>query len=440
MNNKMIAAVAVVVILLVAGVGAYMIVGSDSGSSKKDDNLATGNLTVLGNADNDNNLDSNDIRVIREIIDSGYWNKKVYPLADANNDGKIDESDVGYLENLMKGKDASPTKMYYYDSWDEVRSVRFPVTGNIGTMYWEQADLAILLGLWDRVKAVGYGSLSEAKNPGWESLYSYGKGYNADPEVVAKSYKEVGVTAVIAYIQSDGSAKDIDAYLKGTNSPIDLLCLPLSMNARVVTGGVLLCAEERSEKYIGYYDQVMEYVQGKIGNKTNAPSCVTIMLKANTTTSDMRVLNMSVNGESNGLYTYMNQSPSKVYIVEPTTSYGTSTDIEWLNKTNPDWIIFCSSGAWPTTNTQAENQALFEKECKEIFGSTTAYENKNIVATANGTMNSFFGCFAYAKLLSFLYDEIEDSFADKMVQTFFDEGFAYYTLDNMPSYRFYSLQ
>ena len=58
MNNKMIAAVAVVAILLVAGVGAYMIIGSDSGSSKKDDNLATGNLTVLGNADNDNNLDS----------------------------------------------------------------------------------------------------------------------------------------------------------------------------------------------------------------------------------------------------------------------------------------------------------------------------------------------------------------------------------------------
>jgi hypothetical protein len=439
MNQKAIIAIVLVAILAVAAIAAArMLTGGDK-SSDEEKYLATGNLTVLGNADNDNKLTDHDIEIINDIIKAGVWNKKAYPLADANNDGVVNESDISYLKNLMKGKNATPTKMYYYNTWNEIGSVRFPVTGNIGTMYWEQADLAILLGLWDRVKAVGSGSLSEEKNPGWQSLYSYGKGYNAEPEVVAKSYEAAGVTAVIAYIQGDGTAKDIDAYLKGTNSKIDLLCLPTSMNGRVVTAGVLLCCEEQSEKYMKYYDEVMAYVQDKIGNVKDAPSCVTVMMRSTTTTADIRFLNMSTTGESNGLYTYMLQSPSEVYIVEPTNSYATHTDIEWLNSKNPDWIIFCSSGAWTTGNTQEQNMAQFKQECDDIFSSTTAYKNKHIVATANGTMNSFFGCFAYPKLLSYLYDEIEDDYADKMVQAFFDEKFAYYTLDNMPSYQFYSM-
>lgn len=444
--DKKIAAIAVAVIIIVAGVAAVFAV--NNGNGKSDDNkgdsgvgekTVIGNLTVLGNADNDDDLDEDDVALIRQIAESGSWDKDKYPLADANNDGKIDLNDVTYLENLLKRTDATPTLMYYFNTWGEVASVHFPITGNIGTMYWEQADLAILLGLWERVKAVGSGSLTDVKNPGWQSLYSYGKGYNAEPEVVAKSYDEAGVTAVIAYIQSDGTAKDIDAYLKGTNSKIDLLCLPTSMNGRIVTGGVLFCAEERSEKYMAYYNEVMEYVDQKIGGKTNAPSCVTIMVKSNSSTSDLRFLNMSTNGESNGLYTYMNSSPATVYIVEPTSSYATHTDIEWLNGKNPDWILFCSSGAWNSGNDEAQNQAQFEQECKDLFSSTNAFKNKQIVATANGTMNSFFGCFAYAKLLSFMFDEIENSFADKMIDVFFEEGFAYYTLDSMPSYKFYTM-
>lgn len=436
MDTKIVAVIVVVALVAVGGVAIYAV---NSSNSSNDEYLATGNLTVLGNADNDDKLTDHDIDIIQEIIDSGTWRKSAYPLADANNDGVVNSDDISYLKNLMKGKDAESTVMYYYNTWSEVGSVRFPVTGNIGTMYWEQADLAILLGLWDRVKAVGYGSLSEAKNPGWESLYSYGKGYNAEPEVVAKSYDEAGVTAVIAYIQSDGTAKDIDAYLKGIDSKIDLLCLPTSMNGRVVTAGVLLCCEERSEKYISYYDEVMKYVHDTIGDVSDPPTCVTIMLKSTSNTGDIRFLNMSTTGESNGLYTYMLASPSTVYIVEPTNSYATHTDIEWLNSKNPDWIIFCSSGAWTSGNTKEQNQAQFDQECVDMFSSTSAYKNKQIVATANGTMNSFFGCFAYPKLLSYLYDEIDDDYADKMIQNFFDAGFAYYTLETMPSYEFYTM-
>lgn len=438
MNEKMIAIAVVLITVVAGGAGALYFMNSDN-SSDDDKNIATGNLTVLGNADNDNNLDDNDIGTIRSIIDSGDWDKTASPLADANNDNTVDEKDITYLENLMKRSSAENTLMYYYNTWGDVDSIRFPVTGNIGTMYWEQADLAILLGLWDRVTAVGSGSLSDTKNPGWSSLYSYGKGWNADPEVVAKSYEDAGVTAVIAYIQSDGTAKDIKSYLEGVDSPIDLLCLPTSMNGRVVTAGVLLCAEERSEKYINYYDDIMQYMQDNIGNVTDAPSCVTVMLKANSDTGNIRFLNMSTNGESNGLYTYMKESPSEVYIVEPTTSYATHTDIEWLNGKNPDWIICCSSGAWTSGNTESANQAQFDEECRDIFGSTTAYSEKHILGTANGTMNSFFGCFAYLKLLSYMYDEIDSSYADRMIQNFFDEGFAYYNLDNMPSYKFYMM-
>lgn len=436
MDMKLVAMGAIVA-LVVAGIGTYLVVNHDADDSPDGGDFKLGNLTVLGNADNDDDLDNDDVSTIEGVIASGSWDKSKNPLADANNDGRVDADDVSYLRNLMKRSEADPTVMYYYNSWNEIGSLRFPVTGNIGTMYWEQADLSILLGLWDRVKAVGYGSLNEIKNPGWESLYSYGKGYNAEPEVVAKSNREAGVTAVIAYIQSDGSAKEIDKYLKGTQSPIDLVCLPLSMNARVVTGGVLFCAEERSEKYMSYQSQVIDYMSEKLSKVKDAPTCVTIMMKADTSTSNIRFLNMSVNGESNGLYTYMKDSPSKVYVVEPTSSYATHTDIEWLNLKNPDWILCCSSGAWKSGNTREQNQAQFDQECKDWFSSTTAYSKKQIIGTANGTMNSFFGCFAYLKLLSFMYDEIDVAYANEVMQKFFDEGFAYFNLENMPNYQFY---
>ena len=90
--DKKITAILIVAILVIAAASIAVILnGGDD--SNNNENKVTGNLTVLGNADNDNDLDENDITVIREIISAGYWDKTKYPYADANNDDKITEAD-----------------------------------------------------------------------------------------------------------------------------------------------------------------------------------------------------------------------------------------------------------------------------------------------------------------------------------------------------------
>ena len=57
--DKKITAILIVAILIIAAASVAIILnGSDD--TNKNENKVTGNLTVLGNADNDNNLDEND--------------------------------------------------------------------------------------------------------------------------------------------------------------------------------------------------------------------------------------------------------------------------------------------------------------------------------------------------------------------------------------------
>ena len=90
MNNKSIIAIAIVAVIIVAGAGIYLVLGNN-GSEKVDPADETTRLNICGNANLDNYLDDRDIQFIQDIID-GKETKTT--LADANNDGKIDQKDI----------------------------------------------------------------------------------------------------------------------------------------------------------------------------------------------------------------------------------------------------------------------------------------------------------------------------------------------------------
>ncbi len=99
MNNKLIA-VAVVAIVLIAGVAAYVVVnnGSDDGEKRQ---LLTDALEVYGNANNDWTIDSSDADFVQSIVDGKTsWDKTANPYADANHDGKITQADVDQIKKL----------------------------------------------------------------------------------------------------------------------------------------------------------------------------------------------------------------------------------------------------------------------------------------------------------------------------------------------------
>ncbi len=87
MNKTQLIVVAVVAVVVVAGISAYILMANDEGDEDRR-NIET-ELAVFGNANNDYIVDGKDKEVIESIID-GEATLSKYPMADANDDGKVD--------------------------------------------------------------------------------------------------------------------------------------------------------------------------------------------------------------------------------------------------------------------------------------------------------------------------------------------------------------
>ena len=94
-HNSKILTIAVVAIVLIAGIGSaiYLLTGSDSGEKRIN---TTEKALVYGNANNDYAIDQLDIDFIQDIVDKKTtWNKTANPFADADNDGTITSKGCG---------------------------------------------------------------------------------------------------------------------------------------------------------------------------------------------------------------------------------------------------------------------------------------------------------------------------------------------------------
>ena len=101
-NKTAIIAVAIVAVLVVAGVGAFLLM-NNGGSNHDYDNIES-KLMVRGNANSDYTIDKEDLTIIQEIID-GKKTSASFPLADANNDGKVDDKDVSLVKDIIDRKE-----------------------------------------------------------------------------------------------------------------------------------------------------------------------------------------------------------------------------------------------------------------------------------------------------------------------------------------------
>lgn len=428
--NKKYVSIAIVILLIGVAVGVgFVIMNNDDDSDKVN---PTGRLVVYGNANNDDYLDERDLGIIESIASGDAdWNKTEYPFADVNVDGVVNSEDADHLKKLLNKETAM---MYYLDCWGETSAVHYPITGDIGTMYWEQADLAILLGIWDRVTACGNGSLTEVKNPGWSTKYSFGRGYGVDPETVLSS----GVSAVIAYTPSDGSAYELKTFMIGSGAEIDIIAPPnRDKLMSVITCGVLLGCEENAQRYVRQCDEVVDYVSEKLSGYTEdtAPRIMAFIIYPTSTVGELPVLGNPSSGSSNGMYSYLSMTPAHMILPKNSESYYTTVTAEWVDSQDPDYIFIAASGVYGADRDDAQVQEEFEKMCADLFGGTRAYRDGNIIATANGTMGSYFAGFAYLSLLTTLFDEIDKNYAKEVWDSWVNDGYAYYTFDQMPSYK-----
>ena len=145
MDKKIIAIIAVI-ILLAAGVAAYIVA---TGNGEKAPKKALGSSTdvtvpIYGNANNDSYIDKSDIDQIKNLMTKG-WDPVTYPYADADLDGFLTDKDIQLVQNIIDKKDC---KINYMSHFGDVMSVKYPLSGKkIGVTYWQQSEMMAALGL-----------------------------------------------------------------------------------------------------------------------------------------------------------------------------------------------------------------------------------------------------------------------------------------------------
>lgn len=81
-------------IVVVAGASAVVLLNNDDDDKGYYSSNSDCRLQVLGNADKNDYLDDNDVTKIKEMISSNTYDQ----MADANNDGKVDETDLDLVQ------------------------------------------------------------------------------------------------------------------------------------------------------------------------------------------------------------------------------------------------------------------------------------------------------------------------------------------------------
>ena len=159
MDKKTISIVGVVAIVAIVAVAAFVILNNNGGEEGIDGYPDT-YLTVLGNADLDNDINSDDVKKIQKFIDdktaesSGYKYKDYY-MYDANNDKVIDEKDVAKVNAMIAAQSSgnwSAVKNVYYVNVD-YKIASYDMTGNnkVITLIAPPLDTVLAMGGKDLV-------------------------------------------------------------------------------------------------------------------------------------------------------------------------------------------------------------------------------------------------------------------------------------------------
>lgn len=279
MDKKMISAVAVVVILVVAAVAVYFVAfnGEDNGTPSA---LDDAELKVYGNINGDRYIDDRDANLIQQLIDDGKTAAE-YPLADANQDGKIDSKDIDVVKNIIAGKSTTVWHINYHDTNsdgvmdEEIVSTKFPISSAIMTGSTNSFLITYMLGIVDEIKGATYSSADKAlfgdtylntdkvvKLGTSSSSITFEDGKAGSSDVI----KTQNVTAVISdwnrtYLTNE------DAF---ETAGVDVIRVAAaSMDREVLTHSALLLGllfqkVDRSVDYVELCGTVMDYVEDAI--------------------------------------------------------------------------------------------------------------------------------------------------------------------------------
>ncbi|MCQ2069938.1 MAG: ABC transporter substrate-binding protein, partial [archaeon] len=234
-------------------------------------------LKVFGNVDGNEVIDSNDLAQIQLYVAVGL-SADLCPMADANQDGKIDNADVEVIEKIIAGESTVVYHINYHDADGngtmdlEIVSTKYPISSAIMTGSANSFMLTYLLGILDEIKGASYGSTNDKALYGSNYLdtsktvklgtssssITFEDGKAGSSDVIAKEH----VTAVI----SDWNRTYItnEAAFEGANVDV-VRVAAASVDPNVYTHSILLLGflfqkEEKAQQLLALYNKVFESI------------------------------------------------------------------------------------------------------------------------------------------------------------------------------------
>ena len=228
-------------------------------------------LWVYGNANEDDRIDSSDVAYLEGIVSGKNARTE---LADADANGKIDSVDVDQLKRMINADEDTKLKVYYIDDYNTIQKVSWPVR-TIAISYCSGVYTTEVTGLTGKVAMVN----DEIKNNNWlylnsrfQTSPSSGSVSSPDWEAILKAKIDVYAPGYFA-AESDKIAREqlagIDVMFKHT---CDGDGIPnVNIDRSVLMYGYLLQGDmDQTYRYLAWHDECVGKMKDAAAKLTDA--------------------------------------------------------------------------------------------------------------------------------------------------------------------------
>jgi len=220
MLDKVKVIVVVVILIAIATVGVVAYEMTNDGNNKTYDINAA--LEVYGNANGDYTINSDDQNIIKQII-SGELSFSDYPLADANYDGSVTQTDVDLVSKIINRDNCTVYHVNTCSTGDYVASTAWPIKSAIAT---GAANMLLFLteaGTKNMIHGITYSVSSPPDStlfPTFSTMTSLGSSSTSmSVDAAADTIAKYDVTALI----SDKTASTIKNESEFENIGVDVI-------------------------------------------------------------------------------------------------------------------------------------------------------------------------------------------------------------------------
>ena len=377
-DKKMMYTIIAVAVVAIAAVAVFMLMNNNS-ENHEAASFEDTRLRIYGNANGDDIIDKTDLNLVKWIIDCNTdddktndvdWQKD-YPLADANYDSKVNSSDVDVIQKIINKE---KTKMYYFNKYERVTYVNYPISDKIGGEYLI-IQLLPAIGSYSMLKAIDDTTPKNYSNvyPGVDKMPVMGTWR----EITIESLNDLYTKGTIGtFMQWTGGQnqdyiwdKAVASGLADKMSFVIVPCQGPDVIQGVLELACMLGDQSLSDKYVKWYDKamtLMDSIEDKIegGKKTiTAVRCYT-----------NKVSGIGAFGSAQGPALWFN----KVINFQPAyvgkTNFTPIESIENFSSTATDEVIvmFQKNCDWSEFND------LVETYLRDVYSATPQFQNETM--------------------------------------------------------------